>query len=331
VAELPTARLGSEGPEITRIGFGAWALGGDWAFGWGEQDDRRSIEAIHRGLDHGLNWIDTAAVYGLGHSEEVVRQALEDASDRPWVFTKCGMWWYDDPGAPPRPSLRPEHIRHECEQSLKRLGVDHIDLYQFHWPDPRVPVEESWGTMADLVQEGKVRWAGLSNFDIALMELCEPILHVDSLQPPFNAIQRAAAAYLEWCAANGTGVIAYSPMMSGLLTGRFSRERMEQLDEGDWRRGFPEFTEPAFSRNLALQDALRPIAERRGAGVAEVAIAWTLAWPGVTGAIVGARSAEQVDGWIGATAVELTPDDLEEIAAAIEETGAGDGPMMPPV
>jgi aryl-alcohol dehydrogenase-like predicted oxidoreductase len=326
VAELPTARLGRDGPEITRIGFGAWALGG----GWGAQDDGESIAAIRHGLELGLNWIDTAAVYGLGHSEEVVRQALEGISDRPFVFTKCGLWWYDQPWGSPR-SLRPEHVRAECEHSLRRLGVDHIDLYQFHTPDPHVPVEESWGAMADLVQEGKVRWAGVSNFDIALMELCEPILHVDSLQPPFNAIQRAAAEYLEWCAANGTGVIAYSPMMSGLLTGRFSRERMEQLDEGDWRRGFPEFTEPAFSRNLALQDALRPIAERHGASVAEVAIAWTLAWPGVTGAIVGARSAEQVDGWIGATAVELTPDDLEEIAAAIEETGAGYGQAMPPV
>jgi aryl-alcohol dehydrogenase-like predicted oxidoreductase len=327
-------RLGRRGPEITPVGFGAWAVGGgDWAFGWGPQDDEDSIAAIHAALDAGVSWVDTAASYGLGHSEEVVARALEGLSDPPLVFTKCGMVWQDQADGVPRPNLRPDQIRRECEDSLRRLRVEAIDLYQFHWPDPSTgtPVEESWGVMADLVAQGKVRFAGVSNFDVALLERCEPIMHVDSLQPPFNAVQRrVAAAEIPWCAEHGTGVIAYSPMMSGLLTGRFSKERMEALDEGDWRRGFPEFREPALSRNLALQDALRPVAERHGASVAAVAVAWTLAWPGVTGAIVGARSPAQVEGWIDAPDLDLTVGDLDEIAAAIASTGAGEGPSRPP-
>ncbi len=326
-------RLGSRGPEITPVGFGAWAVGGDWAFGWGPQDDEASIAAIHAALDAGVSWIDTAAVYGLGHSEEVVARALEGISDRPLVFTKCGMVWQDQADGVPRVNLRPEHIRRECEDSLRRLRVEAIDLYQFHWPDENTgtPVEESWGVMADLVAEGKVRLAGVSNFDAALLERIEPIMHVDSLQPPFNAIQRGVAAVeIPWCADNGTGVIAYSPMMSGLLTGRFSKERMASLDEGDWRRGFPEFRGRSLARNLALQDALRPIAERHGASVAAVAVAWTLAWPGVTAAIVGARSPAQVEGWIDAPDVALTGEDLDAIAAAIAATGAGEGPVRPP-
>jgi aryl-alcohol dehydrogenase-like predicted oxidoreductase len=326
-------RLGSRGPGISPVGFGAWAVGGAWAFGWGPQDDEASIAAIHTALDAGVSWIDTAAAYGLGHSEEVVARALEGVSDRPLVFTKCGMVWQDQADGVPRPNLRPGHIRRECEDSLRRLRVEAIDLYQFHWPDEHTgtPVEESWGVMADLVAEGKVRFAGVSNFHVALLERIEPILHVDSLQPPFNAIQRGvAAAEIPWCADHGTGVIAYSPMMSGLLTGRFSKERMATLDEGDWRSDFPEFQEPALSRNLALQDALRPIAERHGASVAALAVAWTLAWPGVTGAIVGARSPAQVEGWIDAPDLVPTDDDLDAIAAAIASTGAGRGPVRPP-
>ncbi len=219
------------------------------------------MDAIHRALELGINWIDTAGVYGLGHSEEVVARALRDVAERPLVFTKCGMVWHDQPDGVPRPNLRPEEIRRGCDDSLRRLGVERIDLFQFHWPDANTgtPVEESWGVMADLVAAGKVRWAGVSNFDVALLERCEPIHHVDSLQPPFNAIDRAAAAdLLPWCAAHGTGVIVYSPMMSGLLTGRFSHERAAALDEADWRREFPPFVEPALSRNLALARRAAP-------------------------------------------------------------------------
>ena len=330
---LPTRRLGRDGPSITSVGFGAWAIGGgDWAFGWGPQDDRDSIAAIHRALEHGVNWIDTAAAYGLGHSEEVVARALAGLSERPLVFTKCGMVWQDQDDGVPRTNLRPEHIRRECDDSLRRLGIERIDLYQFHWPDSNTgtQVEESWGVMADLVRQGKVRWAGVSNFDVALLERCEPIHHVDSLQPPFNAIQREAGGdLLPWCAEHGTGVIVYSPMMSGLLTDRFSADRMRTMDAGDWRRGFPEFNEPALSRNLALRDALAPVAERHGVSIAATAVAWTLAWPGVSGAIVGGRTPEQVDGWIEGGRLELSGDDLEEIARAIGATGAGRGPVLP--
>jgi len=333
-ADLPRRRLGSAGPEITTLGFGAWAIGGgDWAYGWGPQDDRDSIAAVHRALDAGIDWIDTAAVYGLGHSEEVVARALEGLAEKPLLFTKCGMVWQDQADGVPRPNLRPEEIRRECDDSLQRLRVDAIDLYQFHWPDTRTgtPVEDSWGVMAHLVAEGNVRWAGLSNFDVALLERCEPILHVDSLQPPFNAVQREAAAEaIPWCEANGTGVIAYSPLMSGLLTGRFSKARMDRLDPSDWRHGFHEFREPRLSRNLALQEALRPVAERHATSVASIAVAWTLAWPGVTGAIVGARNAAQVDGWIDAHGVTLSESCLDEIAAAIAAIGAGEGPSRPP-
>jgi aryl-alcohol dehydrogenase-like predicted oxidoreductase len=329
----PTRPLGSAGPEITRLGFGAWAIGGgDWAFGWGPQDDRDSIAAIHRALDAGLSWIDTAAAYGLGHSEEVVARALRGMDDPPLVFTKCGMVWQAQPDRVPRPNLRPEEIRQGCDDSLRRLGVERIDLLQFHWPDTRTgtPVEESWGVLAELVDAGKVRWAGVSNFDVELLERCEAVRHVDSLQPMLNAIAREVAdEVLPWCAAHGTGVIAYSPMMSGLLTGRFSHARMEGLDAGDWRRGSPPFQEPELSRNLALQDALRPLAERRGTGVAAVAVAWVLAWPEVTGAIVGARDPGQVEGWLAAADLELTPEELDEVAEAITRTGAGGGPVRP--
>ena len=268
---IPTRRLGSRGPQITELGFGAWAIGGgDWAYGWGPQDDADSVAAIHRALERGAGWIDTAAVYGLGHSEEVVARALRGMADRPLVFTKCGMVWQDQSDGVPRPNLRPDEILRECEDSLRRLGVERIDLYQFHWPDTMTgtPVEESWGVMADLVQQGKVRWAGVSNFDVVLLERCEPILHVDSLQPPFNAVQREAGGdVIPWCHANGTGVIVYSPMMSGLLTQRFSAERVASLDPSDWRHGMPGvFAEPALSRNLSLRDALAPIAETDDGG-----------------------------------------------------------------
>jgi aryl-alcohol dehydrogenase-like predicted oxidoreductase len=327
--------LGVSGALITVTGFGAWALGGGgWAYSWGPQDDNASIETMRHAIELGINWIDTAAVYGLGHSEEVVGRLLRElpASQRPMVFTKCGLVWDQrNPKAEPRRVLEPESIRKECDASLRRLGVERIDLYQFHWPDETgTPVEDSWAEMVRLIQQGKIRMAGVSNFDVPLLERCEAILHVDSLQPPFSLIHRdAAAREIPWCAEHGTGMICYSPMQSGLLTDSFSKESVEKFAEDDWRRRSPDFQEPNVSRNLALRDALRPIAQRYGTTVSAVAVAWVIAWPGVTGAIVGARSPQQVDGWIGAATLKLTAADLEEIANAIVRTGAGTGPTMP--
>ncbi len=335
IATLPTRRLGSTELRLTPVGFGAWAIGGGgWAFGWGPQDDAQSIASIRHAVDRGVNWIDTAAVYGLGHSEEVVRQALEDiaANDRPYIFTKCGMVWDERrPDAPPRQVLEPGSIRRECEASLRRLGVEQIDLYQFHWPDQSgTRIEDSWEAMVRLLEEGKVRAAGVSNFDVPLLERCEAIRHVDSLQPPLSLIRRQAAeAEIPWCAAHKTGIIGYSPLQSGLLTDRFSEERVETMAEDDWRRRSPEFKPPRLGRNLALRDSLRPVAQRHATTVGAVAIAWTLSWPGVTGAIVGARSPEQVDGWIGAATLELTREDLDEIARAVGSSSAGTGPALP--
>ena len=332
---LPTRPLGTSGLEITRVGFGAWAIGGGgWAFGWGPQDDTESLATMRHALGLGVNWIDTAAVYGLGHSEEVVGRLLRDlpANDRPLVFTKCGLVWDEgDRMAEPRRTLEPQSIRREVEASLRRLGVDRIDLYQFHWPDETgTPVEDSWAAMVRLVEEGKVRAIGVSNFDVALLARCEAIRHVDSLQPPFSLIRRdGAAREIPWCAAHGTGIIAYSPMQSGILTESFSAARVAALSPEDWRRRSAQFQEPNLSRNLALRDALKPIARRHGTTVSAAAIAWTLAWAGVSGAIVGARTPEQVDGWIGAATFELSPADLEEIAEALIRTRAGLGPVRP--
>ena len=287
---------------------------------------------MRHALELGINWIDTAAVYGLGHSEELVGRLVRELppAQRPLIFTKCGLVWDKrDPMASPRQVLRPDSIRSECEASLRRLGVDRIDLYQFHWPDETGAfVEDSWAAMDRLVGEGKVRAVGVSNFDVMLLDRCEAIRHVDSLQPPFSLIKRAAGkGEIPWCANHDTGVIVYSPMQSGLLTDGFTAERVSALAEDDWRRRAPDFQRPRLGRNLALRDALRPIAERHGTSVSSIAIAWTLSWPGVTGAIVGARTPKQVEGWIGAAAVTLTPQDLDEIAAAIRRTRAGAGPV----
>jgi aryl-alcohol dehydrogenase-like predicted oxidoreductase len=289
---------------------------------------------MRRAIALGINWIDTAAVYGLGHSEHVVGNFLRSlpASERPFIFTKCGLVWDENnPMAEPKRILKPESIRAECEASLRRLGIERIDLYQFHWPDEvGTPVEDSWAEMLRLIEEGKVRLGGVSNFDVNLLARCEAIRHPDSLQPPFSLIRREVAAReIPWCAENKTGVICYSPMQSGLLTDRFSAERVANLAEDDWRRRSPEFNSPNLVRNLALRDALRPIARRHGTSVSSVAIAWTLSWPGVTAAIVGARSPEQVEGWIDAANLELTSEDLEQIATAIDWTGAGSGPSLP--
>jgi aryl-alcohol dehydrogenase-like predicted oxidoreductase len=333
---LPTRRLGKGGPEITTVGFGAWAVGGGgWAFAWGPQDDAQSMAAIRHAIGRGVNWIDTAAVYGYGHSEEVVGRALADVpgSERPLVFTKCGLRWDErDPMKQPLRDSRPARVREECEGSLRRLGLERIDLYQFHWPDETgAPVEDSWAEMLRLVDAGKVRWPGVSNFDLPLVERCEAVGHVQSLQPPFSMIRRKAGGrQVPWCAAHGTGVIVYSPMQSGLLTDSFTADRVRQFADDDWRRRFDEFKSPRLESNLALRDALRPVAARHGVTVAAVAVAWTLAWPGVSAAIVGARSPEQVDGWLGAAALLLDPDDLATVAAAIERTGAGAGPVAPP-
>jgi aryl-alcohol dehydrogenase-like predicted oxidoreductase len=322
--------LGSQGPELSVVGVGAWAIGGPWQFGWGPQDDDESIAALHRAFDAGVNWVDTAAVYGLGHSEEIVGQVLRELGSEVLVATKCGRNWYGKPDGRIESDLRPESIRFELEQSLKRLGTDHVDLYQFHRPDrvTGTPIEESWGTMAELVDEGKVTWAGVSNFGVDLLERCEPIRHVDSLQPPFSLIDRTAAQdLLPWCAAHGTGVICYSPMQSGLLTGAFDAERVRGLPADDWRRRDPDFNEPRLSANLALAERLRPVAERHGVSVAAVAVAWVVAQPGVTAAIVGTRRPSQVEGWLPAGSLTLTSRDLEEITAAVRETGAGSGPI----
>jgi aryl-alcohol dehydrogenase-like predicted oxidoreductase len=335
IATLPTRRLGQTDLHLSTVGFGAWAAGGGgWAFGWGPQDDDDSVASIRHAVERGVNWIDTAAVYGLGHSEEVVRRALSEipAGNRPYIFTKCGMVWDErNPEAPPLQVLRPESIRRECEASLRRLGVERIDLYQFHWPDQTgTPVEVSWEMMTRLIQEGKVAAAGVSNFDVGLLDRCEAIRHVDSLQPPLSLIRRQAAEVeIPWCATHGTGVIGYSPLQSGLLTDQFSPRRLESLAQDDWRRRSADFRQPKLARNLALRDALRPIAHRHETTVSAVAIAWALAWPGVTGAIVGARSPAQVDGWIGAATLDLTLEDLDLIAKAVAQTGAGSGPALP--
>ena len=331
---LATHPLGNTGFNITRVGFGAWAVGGGgWSYGWGPQDDTASPATMHRALELGVNWIDTAPIYGLGHSEEVVGRLLRGLprARRPLIFTKCGLIWEErNRMKPPQQFLSPDSIRRECEASLRRLGVEHIDLYQFHWPDQfGTPVEDSWSAMMKLVEAGKVRWVGVSNFDVTLLERCEAIWHVDSLQPPFSLISRSAAEKeIPWCASHDTGVICYSPMQSGLLTESFTAERIAALAEDDWRRRAPEFQRPRLGRNLALRDALRPIAQRHETSVSCIAIAWTLAWPGVSAAIVGARTPQQVDGWIGAAAIKLTQQDLDEIAAAIHHSNAGTGPSQ---
>jgi aryl-alcohol dehydrogenase-like predicted oxidoreductase len=330
-------RLGTDGPGLSALGFGTWVTGGAWRFGWGQVDDDESVAAIRHAFERGVNWIDTAAAYGLGHAEEVVGRAVEPyrVGEDVFVFTKCGRSWEEhSDGLRISYDLRPQSIREQCEASLRRLGVDRIDLYQFHWPDMATgtPVEESWGAAGELVDEGKVRWLGVSNFTLELLARCEAIRHVDSLQPPLSLVNRYARAELiPWCAANGTGVIVYSPMASGLLSGSFSRGRLEQLAPDDFRRSAAPFQEPKLSQNLALVERLESVAGRLGATVPALAIAWALAVPGVTGAIVGARRPAQVDDWVGAAGLVLDEATLAELERAIEETGAGvDTPPTPP-
>jgi aryl-alcohol dehydrogenase-like predicted oxidoreductase len=333
-AALPVHPLGKSDLRITRVGFGAWAVGGDWAFGWGRQDDADSIAAIRHAVSKGVNWIDTAAIYGLGHSEEVVAEALREVprSDRPLIFTKCGLIGNPrDPMASPRRVGAAESIRREVEGSLKRLGVERIDLYQMQWPaEDGTPVDAYWQTLLDLKSEGKVRAVGLSNHSVAQLERAEKLGHVDSLQPPFSAINREAGSdVLPWCREHATGVIVYSPMQSGLLSGAFSEERAAKLAPTDWRRRSADFSGEGLKRNLQLAESLKTVARVHSTTIAAVAVAWTLAWPATTGAIVGARTPQQVEGWIEAATLELTDTDMAEIATAIEKSGAGVGPTMP--
>ena len=322
--------FGRTGMDITRVGFGAWAVGGSWRWGWGAQDDDDSIAAIRHAVELGINWVDTAPVYGWGHSEDVVRRALEPFSDadRPFVFTKTGPERREDGESHMRGDAA--YLRAETEASLRRLGVERLDLLQVHWPpDDGAAIEDYWATLAALRDEGKVAHIGLSNHDVDQLAAAEAITHVETLQPPFSAIERGSAAdVIPWCHEHETGVIVYSPMQAGLLSGSFTAERMAALDASDWRREDEDFT-VNLETNLALADALRPIAESRGISVGAVAIAWTLAWPGVTAAIVGARSAAQVDGWIAAADLVLEPSDLDAVAGAIASTGAGRGPARP--
>lgn len=307
-------RLGNSDMEISPLGFGAWAAGGgNWVYAWGPQDDRDSIAAIHRALDLGVNWIDTAAVYGFGHSEEVVGKAIRSRSEKPFVFTKCSR--IPNPDGTIRSTLRGDVLRRECEESLQRLGVDRIDLYQLHWPRPPEDVEEGWETLARLREEGKVRWIGISNFDVAQMERIRKIASITSLQPPYSAIHpEAEREILPYCRSSGIGVIVYSPMRSGLLSGKMTRERIAAMPADDWRRRNPDFQEPLLTRHLALQDRLGEIGARHGVTAAVVALAWTLRDPAVTGAIVGARRPAQVDGFIPAMEFRLSSEEGDEIA-----------------
>lgn len=332
---LPTRPLGKTGMHLTRVGFGTWAAGGGgYSFGWDRQDDSDSIAAIRRAVSLGVNWIDTAAVYGLGHSEEIVCRALDGvpSHERPYIFTKCAMVWSESPAEVPRRAASPASIRREVEESLRRLGTDRIDLYQVHWPpQDGTPLEVYWQVLLDLKSEGKVRAVGLSNHAIAEIEAAERLGHVDALQPPLSVIRRdSAAALLPWSVINGVGVIVYSPMESGLLTGAFTRERAAALSADDWRSRARRFTGEDLQRGLAVVNALRPIALRHNTSPGVIAIAWTLAWSGVTGAIVGARNAAQVDGWLRAATLVLSDAELEEIATAIDRIGVGSGPKRPP-
>jgi aryl-alcohol dehydrogenase-like predicted oxidoreductase len=322
---MPTRTLGNSDLNITPVGYGAWAVGGSgWQFAWGSQDDDDSIAAIHRSLDLGVNWIDTAAVYGLGHSEEVVGRALKSWSGRrPYVFTKCGLRW--DAKGEVQKILSADSIRREVEDSLRRLSLDVIDLYQIHWPpDPDSPaLEEGWSTLANLKREGKVRWIGVSNFNVQQLKRAQAIAPITSLQPPYSLIHREVEEdILPYCLHKGIGAIVYSPMASGLLTGAMTHARAAKLPNNDWRKGHPDFTEPNLSRNLTLVDRLREIAKRHNRSVGEVAIAWTLRNPAVTGAIVGARNAKQAEGVMPAGDLRLNDKEVSEIDDFFAENAA---------
>jgi aryl-alcohol dehydrogenase-like predicted oxidoreductase len=311
--QLKTAQLGNTELEITRIGFGAWALGGGgWEFGWGPQEDEESIATIHHALEVGINWIDTAAAYGFGHSEEIVGRALEGMREPPYVFTKCSL--LEGPGHRVVHNLKRESILREAEASLERLGVDVIDLYQIHWPIPDEDIEEGWSALVELKEQGLVRHIGVSNFDVAQLRRIQRIAPVETLQPPYSLVSREVeAAILPYCEQEGIGVIVYSPMGSGLLTGKMTRERIERLPADDWRKHHPRFQEPQLSRELALVERLKAVAARYDTTPGAVAVAWTLRHPAVDGAIVGFRRPDQVDPILAAAVLELGDDDVDEI------------------
>ena len=322
---MQTRQLGNSDLQITPVGYGAWAIGGSgWQFAWGSQNDNDSVAAIHRSLELGVNWIDTAAVYGLGHSEEVVARALKSwPGPRPYVFTKCGLRW--DSQGNVRKTLSADSIRDEVEDSLRRLSVEAIDLYQIHWPpDPdSAELEEGWSTLASLQRQGKVRWIGVSNFNVRQLRRAQAIAPVTSLQPRYSLVHREIEdQVLPYCEQVGIGVIVYSPMASGLLTGAMTRERAAKLPADDWRKTHPDFTEPDLSSNLALVDRLQQIARRHNRSAGEVAIAWTLHHPAVTGAIVGARNARQADGVMCAGDLRLTDEEVTVIETSFAKTAA---------
>jgi len=314
---MDTKKLGNSDLDLTPIGFGAWAIGGgDWQFAWGPQDDNDSIAAIHKALELGINWIDTAAVYGLGHSEEVVARALKTAPEKPYVFTKCGLVWNEKREI----SNGLKKIRSEAEDSLRRLQVETIDLYQMHWPKPDEEIEEAWGVMADLQKEGLVRWIGVSNFNVSQMERVMKIAPITSNQPPYSMLNRAIEAeILPFCKENNIGTINYAPMHSGLLTGAMTKERVAAFPADDFRRNAKNYQEPLLSRNLAAADFIGKIGARHGVSAGVVAIAWTLHHPAITAAIVGGRSAKQVEGIAAATSFRLSEEEFAEIQAYLAE------------
>jgi len=316
---MQTRQFGNSDMQITPLGLGTWAIGGGgWAFGWGPQDDEASIATIHRAIDLGINWIDTAAVYGLGHSEEIVAKALKGRSDRPYVFTKGSRVWNDQGEI--TSSLKEQSLRREVENSLRRLEVDTIDLYQLHWPNPDPDIEEGWSTLAKLKSEGKLRYIGVSNFSVEQMERARKIAPITSLQAPYSLIKRDVERdILPYCQEHNIGVIVYSPMMSGLLSGKMTRERIDNFPEDDWRQRNEEFQEPRLSRNLKLASLLQDIGYPYNRTTAEVAIAWTLRHPAVTGAIVGGRRPEQVEEIIGAAEFRLSESELEQIEKFLQE------------
>ena len=320
----PTLRiLGNSDLHLTAIGFGAWAIGGsNWEFSWGPQDDNESVAAIHRALDLGINWIDTAAIYGLGHSEEIVGQAVKSHSGaKPLIFTKCSMRWHADRSI--YRSLKANSLAEELEGSLRRLGVETIDLYQIHWPDPDSELEEGWEALARLREQGKIRWIGVSNFSIAQMKRAQKIAPITSLQPPYSMLRRTVEVeILPFALANGIGVINYSPMLSGLLAGTMTAERIAALPAEDWRRKNVEFKEPRLSRNLRLVELLREIGSGHGVNPGVVAVAWTLRNPALTAAIVGGRSGKQVEGLAPALTFKLSGEEYERINAFLAANAA---------